>query len=107
MPTGCNICSRIIIQILRTACYSFGSFIFAIFVSYKQTKRCHVFVLSVVSCRLFHNDIVGIRVTEVVRVVGLRFRTRTPALGCRRPRVRAAGWKRCGCSRDEQYHGEH
>jgi hypothetical protein len=30
---------------------------------------------------------------EVVRVVGLRSRTRTPTLGRRRPRVRAAGWK--------------
>jgi hypothetical protein len=28
-------------------------------------------------------DIVGIRVTEVVRVVGLGYRTRTPMLGCR------------------------
>jgi hypothetical protein len=32
-------------------------FCVAIFVSYEQTKRCHVFLLSVVSCKLFHNDI--------------------------------------------------
>jgi hypothetical protein len=29
-------------------------------------------------------------------VVGLRSRIRTPTLGRRRPRVRAAGWKRRG-----------
>jgi hypothetical protein len=29
-------------------------------------------------------------------VVGGRSCTRTPALGCHHPRVRAAGWKRCG-----------
>jgi hypothetical protein len=50
------------------------------------------------------------KVREVVRVVGGRSRTRTPALGCRRPRVRAAGWKRHGEQQtrvnsitDEQY----
>jgi hypothetical protein len=36
------------------------------------------------------------RVTEVVRVVGGRSCTRTPALGLRRRRVRAAGWKKRG-----------
>jgi hypothetical protein len=37
-------------------------------------------------------------------VVGLGSRTRTPALGCRRSRVRAAGWERRGTVHADEQH---